>query len=45
MLLAADLIAAILDGREQDGLSLETPYRLPVEWEAQRTLLGGTTVR
>jgi hypothetical protein len=30
-LLAPDLIEAILDGTEPDGLSLEKLYRLPVE--------------
>ena len=39
-LLAPDLIEAILDGTEPDGLSLEKLYRLPVEWEEQRQALG-----
>ena len=39
-LLAPDLIEAILDGTEPDGLSLEKLYRLPVSWEEQRRALG-----
>ena len=39
-LLAPDLIEAILDGTEPDGLSLEKLYRLPVEWDEQRRALG-----
>jgi ParB-like chromosome segregation protein Spo0J len=39
-LLAPDLIEAILDGTEPDGLSLEKLYRLPVEWEEQRRAVG-----
>ena len=35
-LLAPDLIEAILNGTEPDGLSLENLYRLPAEWEEQR---------
>jgi hypothetical protein len=40
-LLAPDLIEAILDGTEPDGLSLERLYRAPVGWEEQRHSLGG----
>ena len=39
-LLAPDIIEAILDGTEPDGLSLEKLYRAPMEWEEQRRLLG-----
>jgi hypothetical protein len=39
-LLAPDLVEAILDGEESDGLSLERLYRMPVGWEGQRRLLG-----
>ena len=39
-LLAPDIIASILDGTEPDGLSLEKLYRVPIEWEEQRRLLG-----
>jgi hypothetical protein len=35
-LLAPDLIEAILDGMEPDGLSLEKLYRMPMHWEQQR---------
>jgi hypothetical protein len=35
-LLASDLIDAILDGTEPDGLALEKLYRLPAVWEEQR---------
>jgi hypothetical protein len=34
--LAPDLVEAILDGEEPDGLSLEKLYRAPVGWEEQR---------
>ena len=37
---APDVIEAILDGTEPDGLSLEKLYRLPVEWAEQRQVLG-----
>ncbi|MBN1462024.1 MAG: hypothetical protein JXA57_21035 [Armatimonadetes bacterium] len=37
--LAPDLVGAILDGTEPDGLSLEKLYRMPVEWEEQRQAL------
>ena len=40
-LLAPDIVEAILDGREPDGLTLEKLYRLPVEWEEQRSVLDG----
>ena len=39
-LLAPDLVEAILDGTEPDGLSLEKLYRPPMEWEEQRWMLG-----
>jgi hypothetical protein len=39
-LLAPDLIEAILEGTEPDGLSLEKLYRLPDDWEEQRQTLG-----
>ena len=35
-LLAPDLVEAILDGTEPTGLSLETLYRAPADWEEQR---------
>jgi len=40
-LLAPDLIEAILNGTEPDGLSLKKLYALPVEWEGQRRRLVG----
>ena len=39
-LLAPDLIEAILNGTEPDGLSLEKLYRMPVGWEEQRRALA-----
>jgi len=39
-LLAPDIVEAILMGREPDGLSLETLYRMPVGWEEQRKAVG-----
>ena len=39
-LLAPDIVEAILMGREPDGLSLETLFRLPMAWEEQRRALG-----
>jgi hypothetical protein len=39
-LLAPDLVEAILDGTEPDGLSLEKLYRAPVAWGEQRQALG-----
>jgi hypothetical protein len=39
-LLAPDLIEAIIDGTEPDGLSLEKLYRAPMAWEEQRRALG-----
>ena len=39
-LLAPDLIEAILQGTEPDGLSLEKLYRLPTVWEERRGALG-----
>ena len=38
-LLAPDIVEAIIDGTEPDGLSLEKLYGLPVEWEEQRRML------
>jgi hypothetical protein len=38
-LLAPDLIEAILDGTEPDGLSLGKLYRVPVGWDEQRRVL------
>jgi hypothetical protein len=35
-LLAPDIVEAILAGREPDGLSLGTLFRLPLAWEEQR---------
>jgi hypothetical protein len=39
-LLAPDIVEAILMGREPDGISLGTLFRLPVGWEEQRRVLG-----
>ena len=41
-LLAPDIVDAILAGGEPDGLQLATLFRLPMEWEGQRRLLGMT---
>jgi hypothetical protein len=38
--LAPDIIEAILDGTEPDGLSLEQLYRLPADREKQRERIG-----
>ena len=38
-LLAPDIIDAVLNGSEPDGLSLERLYRMPVGWEEQRRML------
>ena len=38
-LLAPDIIEAILEGTEPDGLSLEKLYRAPAAWDEQRRLL------
>ena len=38
-LLAPDIVEAVLMGREPDGLSLGTLFRLPIEWEEQRRRL------
>ena len=38
--LAPDLVGAILDGTEPDGLSLEKLYRMPVVWNEQRRRLA-----
>jgi hypothetical protein len=35
-LLAPDIIEAVLNGTEPDGVSLDELYRMPVEWEEQR---------
>nr|WP_221244337.1 hypothetical protein [Neoroseomonas alkaliterrae] len=41
-LLAPDIVEAILDGRQPDGLGLPQLLRvLPVQWEAQRQLARG----
>jgi len=41
--LAPDLVEAILDGQEPDGLSLRSLRRdLPLAWDEQRQLLGGS---
>jgi hypothetical protein len=39
-LVAPDIIEAILEGTEPDGLSLEKLFRLPADWERQRDALG-----
>jgi hypothetical protein len=39
-LLAPDIVKAIVMGRDADGLSLETLYRLSVRWDEQRTVAG-----
>jgi hypothetical protein len=39
-LMAPDIIGAILEGTEPDGLSLAKLYRAPMEWEEQRNSLG-----
>ena len=39
-LLAPDIIEAIIDGTEPDGLSLERLYGAPMVWEEQRQLLS-----
>jgi hypothetical protein len=39
-LLAPDIIEAIVDGTEPDGLSLEKLYRAPIIWQEQRQVLG-----
>jgi len=41
-LLAPDIIEAILNGTEPDGLSLEKLFRAPMEWTEQRRVLGFT---
>ena len=41
-LLAPDIIESILDGTEPDGLSLGKLYQLPMAWDEQRTVLGGS---
>jgi AraC-like DNA-binding protein len=38
--LAPDIVEAIVDGTEPDGLSLEKLYRAPMVWEEQRQCLG-----
>ncbi len=40
-LLAPDLVEAILEGTEPDGLSLEKLYRAPMGWEEQRRAVAG----
>jgi len=39
-LLAPDIVEAILAGQEPDGLTLEKLYRMPLEWDEQRRVLG-----
>jgi len=39
-LLAPDIIEAILDGSEPDGLSQGRLFRMPPDWEKQRRALG-----
>jgi hypothetical protein len=40
-LLAPDIVAAILEGRQPEGIQLCTlPKRLPIDWLAQRSILG-----
>jgi hypothetical protein len=39
-LLAPDLVEAIIEGTEPDGLSLGQVYHVPVVWEEQRRVLG-----
>jgi hypothetical protein len=39
-LLAPDIVEAIVEGDEPDGVSLEKLYRLPVEWEEQGRVVG-----
>ncbi len=39
-LLAPDIIEAILNGTEPDGLSLKKLYAMPTGWEEQRSTLG-----
>jgi hypothetical protein len=39
-LLAPDLVEAIPEGDEPDGLSLEKLYRAPMAWEEQRGTAG-----
>jgi hypothetical protein len=41
-LLAPDIIEAIIEGTEPDGLSLDKLYGLPAEWEKQKQVLGGS---
>ena len=41
-LLAPDIVDAILAGGEPEGLQLATLFRLPMDWEGQRRLLGMT---
>ncbi len=44
-LLAPDIIGALLEGTEPDGLSLDKLYRAPMGWEEQRRALGFATGR
>ena len=39
-LLASDIVEAILAGQEPDGLHLGRLFRMPLDWEGQRQLLG-----
>lgn len=38
--LAPDIVEAVLEGREPDGLSIATLTKAPLSWEAQRRQLG-----
>jgi hypothetical protein len=42
VLLAPDIIEAILNGTEPNGLSLEKLFQAPMEWGEQRRVLGFT---
>ena len=42
-LLAPDILEALLNGTEPDGLSLEKLYRAPEAWGGQRRTLGFCT--
>jgi hypothetical protein len=41
-LLAPDIVESVIDGTEPDGLSLGKLYQLPMAWDEQRTVLGGS---
>jgi ParB-like chromosome segregation protein Spo0J len=42
-LLAPDIVEAIIEGTEPDGLSLAKLYGMPPAWENQRRLLDGVS--